>query len=168
MPFAGKSFRKRQPVVGSRVHKQRLQGGFFNHTALKLWMLVTLVCASPGHAQTATAPGAPAAPREWVSPPPGDVVRGQALYQARCTACHNIDSNKIGPAHRGVMGRRVGSLPGYKYSNELAASRLRWTPQTLNVWLTDPEDLVSGQRMGFQVDDAQERADLIAFLATLR
>jgi len=91
-----------------------------------------------------------------------------ALYQARCTACHNIDSNKIGPAHRGVMGRRVGSLPGYKYSDELAASRLRWTPQTLNVWLTDPEDLVPGQRMGFQVDDAQERADLIAFLATLR
>ena len=66
------------------------------------------------------------------------------------------------------MGRRVGSLPGYKYSVELAASRLRWTPQTLNTWLADPEDLVSGQRMGFQVDSKQERADLIAYLATLK
>ena len=110
----------------------------------------------------------PAPAREWTSPPPGDAARGAALYQERCTACHAVDSNKIGPAHRGVMGRRVGSLPGYKYSDELARSRLRWTPQTLNAWLQDPEELVAGQRMGFQVDDARERADLIAYLATLR
>lgn len=123
--------------------------------------------SSPAFAQAASGSASSAA-RQWITPPPGDVVRGQALYQAQCTACHNIDSNKIGPAHRGVMGRRVGSLPGYRYSDELAASRLRWTPQTLNAWLTDPEELVPGQRMGFQVEDAQQRADLIAFLATLR
>jgi len=116
----------------------------------------------------ALAQGAPAPAREWVSPPPGDSQKGAVLYQRRCTACHAIDSNKIGPAHRGVVGRRVGSLPGYKYSNELASSRLRWTPQTLNVWLGDPEELVPGQRMGFQVENAQERADLIAYLATLK
>ncbi len=106
--------------------------------------------------------------REWRTPPPGDVQRGAALYQARCTACHAADANKIGPAHRGVLGRRVGGLKGYNYSVELAQSRLRWTPQTLNAWLEDPEALVAGQRMGFQVDDAQERADLIAYLATLK
>jgi cytochrome c len=110
----------------------------------------------------------PAPPREWTSPPPGDIARGMVLYQARCTACHAVDSNKIGPAHRGVVGRRVGSLPGYKYSDELARSRLRWTPQTLNAWLEDPEQLVAGQRMGFQVESAAERADLIAYLATLK
>lgn len=110
----------------------------------------------------------PAPAREWLSPPPGNAQTGAALYQQHCTACHNIDSNKIGPAHRGVMGRKVGSLPGYKYSAELAASRLRWTPQTLNTWLADPEDLVSGQRMGFSIESAQERADLIAYLATLK
>lgn len=108
------------------------------------------------------------APRVWPTPAAGDVQRGMALYQARCTACHAVDSNKTGPAHRGLMGRRVGSLKGYKYSDELAQSRLRWTPQTLNVWLEDPEELVAGQRMGFQVNDAQERADLIAYLATLK
>jgi cytochrome c len=106
--------------------------------------------------------------REWINPPPGDAARGMVLYQQRCTACHAVDSNKIGPAHRGVMGRRVGSLPGYKYSDELARSRLRWTPQTLNAWLEDPEQLVAGQRMGFQVESARERADLIAYLATLK
>lgn len=117
---------------------------------------------------TPTSATGQAAPREWASPPPGDAVKGAALYQQHCTACHAIDSNKIGPAHRGVMGRRVGSLPGYKYSAELAASRLRWTPQTLNTWLADPEDLVTGQRMGFSIESTQERADLIAYLATLK
>ena len=106
--------------------------------------------------------------REWVNPLPGDAQKGAALYQLNCTACHAIDSNKIGPAHRGVVGRRVGSLPGYKYSNELASSRLRWTPQTLNKWLGDPEELISGQRMGFLIESEQERADLIAYLITLK
>ncbi|MEO6018537.1 MAG: c-type cytochrome [Polaromonas sp.] len=126
--------------------------------------LAAVFACGPVRAQAASGPGA----REWHTPAPGDVARGAALYQARCTACHAVDSNKIGPAHRGVMGRRVGSLPGYKYSDELARSRLRWTPQTLNAWLEDPEELVAGQRMGFQVESAQERADLIAYLATLK
>lgn len=138
------------------------QGLVWAFTGLLL-LAGTIGCA---RAQSASTPVSPA--REWVTPVSGDVQRGAALYQARCTACHAVDSNKTGPAHRGVMGRRIGSLPGYKYSDELAASRLRWTPQTLNVWLEDPEELVRGQRMGFQVDSAQERADLIAYLATLK
>ena len=130
------------------------------------WVLVLQLMTLPALGQTAALATAPA--REWVSPPAGNAPRGAVLYQANCTACHAIDSNKIGPAHRGVMGRRVGSLAGYKYSTELAQSRLRWTPQTLNAWLEDPEELVKGQRMGFQVENAQDRADLIAYLATLK
>ncbi|MGB4117519.1 MAG: c-type cytochrome [Polaromonas sp.] len=126
-------------------------------------VVMLLGCAASA---VAMSQGAPA--REWVSPPPGDASKGAALYQQHCTACHAIDSNKIGPAHRGVVGRRVGGLPGYKYSAELAASRLRWTPQTLNKWLGDPEDLVNGQRMGFLIESEQERADLIAYLVTLK
>ena len=127
-------------------------------------ILLAVACSSGVSSALAQSTAA----REWVNPPPGDVQKGTALYQQHCTACHAIDSNKIGPAHRGVMGRRVGSLPGYKYSTELAASRLRWTPQTLNKWLGDPEDLVNGQRMGFVIESEQERADLIAYLATLK
>lgn len=132
---------------------------------LAAWVLVLQLFALSASAQTVAAANAP---REWVNPPAGNVLSGSVLYQANCTACHAVDSNKIGPAHRGVMGRRVGSLVGYKYSSELAQSRLRWTPQTLNAWLEDPEELVKGQRMGFRVDNAQERADLIAYLATLK
>ena len=147
--------------------RDALQPGY-GTLAVALTVLATLIHTPAGAqtpSQTATAA---AVPREWRTPPPGDVKRGVALYQERCTACHAVDSNKIGPAHRGVVGRRIGSLPGYKYSDELARSRLRWTPQTLNAWLEDPEELVAGQRMGFQVDNPQERADLIAYLITLK
>lgn len=127
-----------------------------------LTTLFVFIC-SLGCAQTAVGQS-----RDWQNPLPGSALRGAALYRTHCTDCHSIDSNKTGPAHRGVMGRRIGSLPGYKYSVEMAASRLRWTPQTLNKWLGDPEELVAGQRMGFSIDDAQERGDLIAYLATLK
>ena len=135
--------------------------------------LLVVACglvAGAARAQVATAqtPAAGAAARMWTSPAAGDALRGAVLYQTRCTACHAIDSNKVGPAHRGLIGRRVGSLPGYRYSDELARSRLRWTLQTLNLWLEDPEELVAGQRMSFQVESAQERADLIAYLTTLK
>ena len=132
------------------------------------WALALAMLAPAGMALAQAQPAVAAPGRVWVTPPPGDAARGQALYAAQCSACHSVDAHKNGPAHRGVFGRRVGSAPGYKYSDELAASRMRWTAQTLNAWLTDPEDLVPGQRMGVQVDDAQARADLIAWLATLR
>lgn len=135
-----------------------------NHKAALAGVLV----AAFAHTGMDNAAAQTAAPRVWVTPTAGDAFRGQALYAAQCTSCHAVDAHKTGPAHRGVMGRRVGSAPGYKYSDELAASRLRWTPQTLNAWLADPEDLVPGQRMGVQVDAAQDRADLIAWLATLK
>lgn len=126
--------------------------------------MVAFACAAVNQA----AAQVPAPARVWVTPAAGDAARGRVLYAAQCASCHAVDAHKTGPAHRGVMGRRVGSAPGYRYSQELAASRLRWTAQTLNAWLADPEDLVPGQRMGVQVDDARDRADLIAWLATLK
>ena len=144
----------------------RIKPMTFTMTLSRRLVATVLVMASSTSAIQVLAQPAPG--REWVNPPPGEAAKGAALYQQHCTACHAIDSNKIGPAHRGVMGRRVGSLAGYKYSAELAASRLRWTPQTLNKWLADPEDLVSGQRMGFLIESEQERADLIAYLTTLK
>lgn len=100
--------------------------------------------------------------------PPGDALRGQALYQARCAACHSPDFNGVGPAHRGVFGRAAGMAPGYAgYSVALKRSGLVWTEANLHRWLSDPEALVPGQAMGFSVPDAGERADVIAYLRTL-
>jgi cytochrome c len=98
-----------------------------------------------------------------VNDPVGDPGRGKALYQA-CQACHSIDENDMGPRHRGVVGRRAGSLKDYAYSAALKNSGLTWDEPTLDRWLANPSALVPGTKMFFQITDAQSRADLIAFL----
>ncbi|WP_372526364.1 c-type cytochrome [Piscinibacter sp.] len=98
----------------------------------------------------------------------GDAANGQALYEARCTGCHSVDENRVGPAHRGVFGRKAGTRDGFGYSNALKASAIVWNESTLNAWLTEPERLIPGQVMNVQVSDAKARADIVAFLRSLK
>jgi cytochrome c len=97
----------------------------------------------------------------------GDALRGMELYQA-CQACHAVDDNDLGPRHRGVFGRRAGSVADYNYSAALKSSGLTWDRGTLDRWLSNPSALVPGTKMFFKIDNAQSRADVIAYLATLR
>jgi cytochrome c len=95
--------------------------------------------------------------------PAGDPAHGERLYEA-CTDCHSLDKNDVGPRHRGVFGRKAGSLPDYNYSEALKSSNMVWNEETLDKWLTDPQALVPGAKMYFHLDNAQDRADVIAFL----
>lgn len=96
------------------------------------------------------------------------VERGRAVYKEHCAGCHSVDVHREGPAHRGVVGRRAGALKDYEYSPALQSSKLLWTRATLKAWLTDPEALIPGQAMDYSLDNAQEREDVVAYLATLR
>jgi cytochrome c len=96
----------------------------------------------------------------------GDAKRGEEAYQRLCVGCHSIEQNRIGPRHRGVVGRRVGGVEGFKYSDALAQSKLTWDAALLDRWLTDPEAAIKGQRMAFRVSSPEIRADLIVYLAT--
>lgn len=98
----------------------------------------------------------------------GDAGRGEQLYNSRCIACHSVDANRVGPRHRGVFGRRAGGLPDYPYSPAVAATDLVWDDVTLDRWLTDPQALIPGQKMNFRVTLAADRADIIAYLRTLK
>lgn len=95
-----------------------------------------------------------------------DAVRGQSLYQQRCASCHSIEYNGVGPAHKGLFGRIAGKLPNYAYSPALQASSIVWDANSLDKWLRNPEQLVPGQKMGYSVPSARDRADLIAYLKT--
>ena len=99
--------------------------------------------------------------------PPGNAAHGQALYQG-CAACHSVDENDIGPRHRGVVGRRAASIDNYNYSAALKNCGLTWDAATLDRWLSNPSALVPGTKMFFKIDNAADRADLIAYLALLR
>ena len=67
-----------------------------------------------------------------------DAQRGAGLYEARCGACHSLDAHRVGPLHRGVVGRRAGSAAGYDYSPALAAAAFTWDAVLLDAWLKDP------------------------------
>lgn len=94
----------------------------------------------------------------------GNASTGKTLYETHCVACHSMDYNGVGPAHRGVFGRKAGSSTTYKYSTAIKASGIVWDEMTLDRWLADPEQMVPGQKMGFSVADEKDRADLIAYL----
>jgi cytochrome c len=94
----------------------------------------------------------------------GDAERGQALYESRCFACHSLDQNRVGPMHRGVFGRKAGSVADYEYSNALKSSGIVWSRTTLDAWLSGPSKFVPGSKMGFQVAKPEDRDDIISFL----
>ncbi|RUP08300.1 c-type cytochrome [Hyphomicrobium sp.] len=93
----------------------------------------------------------------------GDASHGEQLYQG-CQDCHSLDTNDVGPKHRGVFGRKAGSVPDYSYSAALKNSGITWTDDTLDKWLTNPQKLVLGSKMFYHLDSAQDRADVIEYL----
>lgn len=91
---------------------------------------------------------------------------GARLYQQRCGGCHSVDANRIGPLHRGLVGRRAGSVVGFRYSPALSQANFVWTAARLDRWLRDPRAMVPGTRMGFRLANAAQRQAIIEYLAT--
>ncbi|MEN3351654.1 MAG: cytochrome c [Bradyrhizobium sp.] len=95
----------------------------------------------------------------------GDPARGATLYQG-CGDCHSIEKNDVGPMHKGVVGRVAGSVADYSYSPALKNAKIVWTEDNLDKWLAGPDAMVPGTKMFYEVQDAKDRADIIAFLKT--
>ncbi len=93
-----------------------------------------------------------------------DAARGEQLYGSRCAGCHSVEVNRIGPKHRGVFDREAGTVPDYDYSDALRDSKVVWDEASLDAWLTKPQDFIPGQKMFFSLRNAEERADIIAYL----
>jgi cytochrome c len=99
----------------------------------------------------------------------GDPAQGQKAFQ-ECAACHATtqDKNGVGPSLFGVVGRKAGSLSGFNYSSAVKSSKLTWTAQNLDAFIANPQQKVPGNHMPYSgMSDAQERAALIAYLASL-
>ncbi len=93
-----------------------------------------------------------------------DAVHGEELFSERCAACHAIDTNGTGPMLGGLVGRKAGSAPGYRYSQALSGADLSWSPENLDRWLIDPRKFIPDTRMPVRVLDASARRDIIAYL----
>jgi cytochrome c len=86
------------------------------------------------------------------------------LFQRRCGGCHALDRDKEGPRLGGVYGRTAGSVDSFQYSDALRNSKIIWNDESLEKWLTDPEQLVPNNDMAFHLENGGERRDIIAYL----
>ena len=107
------------------------------------------------------------------------VADGQAYFKTNCALCHDVSPNKAamqGPPLFGVVGRKVGSEPGFGYSDALKAYGAKgggakgktWTAATLSTFLADPQKAVPGTVMPLSIPDAKNRKAVVAYLGTLK
>ena len=98
-----------------------------------------------------------------------DVGRGENAAK-KCAACHTFgkgEPNRVGPNLWGVVGRPKASEAGFNYSAAMKAQKGNWTPEDLDVYLTNPKAMVPGTNMTFAgIPRGKERADVITYLNT--
>lgn len=97
-----------------------------------------------------------------------DASAGEGLWRA-CRSCHALEQgvNGTGPYLYGVVGRDKGSVDGFGYSDAMASQEGAWTPENLQAFLESPRSYTPGTIMAYNgMRDIEDRADLIAYLAT--
>ncbi|WP_319483955.1 cytochrome c family protein [uncultured Cohaesibacter sp.] len=107
----------------------------------------------------------------------GDAAKGEKVFK-KCKACHQIGEgaeNKVGPLLTGVVGRPIGTVPDFKYSEgyiALGEQGVTWDDEKLMAYLLDPKDFLKGagveakSKMTFKLKKEDEREDVIAYLKT--
>jgi cytochrome c2 len=99
-----------------------------------------------------------------------DPGNGETIAR-QCVACHVFEEdgpNRVGPNLWAVPGREVASVGGFSYSNALQEYGGDWTYEKLDCFLENPSECVPGTSMAYAgIKDAQDRADMIAYLASL-
>jgi cytochrome c len=96
-----------------------------------------------------------------------DLVAGEKLYN-KCRSCHTITPDKMnltGPHLYGLFGRKSGTEPGYTFTEAMTAHNVIWDFDTLDAYITAPQAVVKGTKMGYQgVKNETERHNLLAYL----
>jgi cytochrome c len=126
--------------------------------------------AAGAPAEAAAAPEKP----EPIDMSKADPKKGEQIAKV-CLQCHTFgkgEPNKIGPNLFGVVGdnENIASVAGYTFSSALSADKdKKWTVDELNEWLWKPQSFAKGTKMTFGgLPKAQDRADVIAYLQTLK
>jgi cytochrome c len=100
----------------------------------------------------------------------GDPVKGKALFSAQCSLCHSVTGEEgAAPNLSGVVGRKAAGDAAFPaYTKALKASGLTWTSATLDTFLSGPTKLVPGTAMPITLAKPLDRANVIAYLASLK
>ncbi|MFG1297892.1 c-type cytochrome [Xanthobacter variabilis] len=88
-----------------------------------------------------------------------------------CKACHRVEPGKnlVGPTLFGVVGRKAGTEPGFKYSPAMEAAGWTWDPENLSAYIADPKKTLPGNRMAFiGLKNPEDVKAVVAYLETLK
>ena len=86
----------------------------------------------------------------------------------QCKACHIIGKNGVGPNLAGVVGRKAGSVDGFKYSDAMKAAPA-WDEAALSKYLADPKGTIPGNKMAFAgLKKPEDVTAVVAYLKTLK
>jgi cytochrome c len=112
------------------------------------------------------------APALCAAGPKPDIENGKAIFTAMCGMCHSVVKTggpTQGPNLLGVVGRKAASEPEFAlYTPALKASGITWSTKTLDKFLMNPMAKVPGTAMPMLIPDNKTRADVVAYLATLK
>ena len=101
-----------------------------------------------------------------------DAAAGEGVFRRVCATCHNATvegPRKLGPTLHGLVGRKSGSVEGFRYSKANSEANIVWTAEKLDPYLKNPREVVPGTTMAYAgLRNDVERANLIAYLATLK
>ena len=97
----------------------------------------------------------------------GDATKGERAF-GQCKTCHTVDKggrNGVGPNLFGFLGRKAGTIDGFKFSEAMTGSGIVWDEKTLSEYLKDPKGRIPGNKMVFVGIKRQDQLDdLIAYL----
>ncbi|WP_289014400.1 c-type cytochrome [uncultured Methylobacterium sp.] len=95
---------------------------------------------------------------------------GQILFERQCATCHSInatDAPRQGPTLFGVLGRKAGSVSGYRYSPGFAKADWTWDEARLDAWLINPQAMIPGAIMPYRQAKPEIRSSIIGYLKEL-
>jgi cytochrome c len=109
----------------------------------------------------------PGQPADSLAAYAGD--HGAEVFRA-CVACHTLSDQELpraGPTLAGLYGRKIASLPGYRFSDALKTMNIVWTPETVaRLFEVGPNAYTPGTKMPEQrIGSAEDRRALTDFLA---
>ncbi len=112
------------------------------------------------------------APAAFAAAPKPNIENGKTTFTLQCGICHSVEKDGgavIGPGLIGVVGRKAASNPDYPlYTTALKESKITWNAKSLDEFLTNPGAKVPGTTMPGIITDPIVRADVIAYLGTVK
>ena len=99
-----------------------------------------------------------------------DIAKGQAAFVRQCAICHTIDKggeNRVGPNLFGIVGKRAGTVAGFKYTNAFRnTANFEWSEGLLGPWISLPAVMVPGTAMAtFPGVSDRDKDDIVAYVA---